>query len=249
LRFFLDFSYNGQHFHGWQRQINAISVQQTIEDCISIIQGDKTSISGAGRTDSGVHAKQMIAHLDLKELKLDIKDLIFKLNLLLPKTINIHNIIPVKEDAHARFDAISRTYKYYICDVKNPFYYPYRYYLREKLNLKKMNIAAKILIGKKNFKCFCKKSNNIMNYECIVKEAFWKKTKKGAVFTITSNRFLRNMVRSIVGTLIEIGIEKRSVTDLAEIIKSKNRDNAGYSVPAGGLFLTKIVYPKSIFIK
>ena len=248
MRFFLDIGYNGEQFHGWQRQINASSVQQTLEECISVIQRSKISVFGAGRTDTGVHAKQMIAHFDVNKLSLNKNDFVFKLNLLLPNTINVNKIIPVKDFAHARFNAISRTYKYYISQIKDPFNYSFQYYLREKLDLKKMNLAANILIGSHNFRCFSKSNSNVKNYDCDIKEAFWNETKNGATFTISSNRFLRNMVRSIVGTLIEIGIEKKNLEDLNEILQSKKRSNAGYSVPANGLFLTKVVYPKSIYI-
>ena len=248
LRFFLDFSYNGERFHGWQRQINASSVQQTIEECISIIQGSKISISGAGRTDTGVHAKQMIAHFDVNKLRLNKNDFMFKLNMLLPDTVHANRIILVKDDAHARFNATSRTYKYYVSQIKDPFNYPFQYFLRDKLDYEKMNLAAVTLIGNNNMKCFSKSNTNVNNYICDVKEAFWEKTKNGGVFTITSNRFLRNMVRSIVGTLIEIGIEKKNIDNLDEIINSQKRSNAGYSVPANGLFLTKVVYPQSIYI-
>lgn len=248
MRFFIDLGYNGSQFHGWQRQINASSVQQTLEECISIIQRSKISVSGAGRTDTGVHAKQMIAHFDVNKLSLNNNDFVFKLNSLLPNTINVNKIIPVKDTAHARFNAISRTYKYYIGQVKDPFNYPFQYYLREKLDFKKMNLAANILIGNHNFKCFSKSNSNVDNYNCEIKEAFWNEIENIATFTISSNRFLRNMVRSIVGTLIEIGIEKKNIEDLKEILQSKKRSNAGYSVPANGLFLTKVIYPESIYI-
>ena len=247
MRYFIQLSYNGSNFHGWQKQNNANSVQQTLEDSMSIIQGSDILVVGAGRTDTGVHARKMIAHFDVEALRFAEDDFTFKLNQLLPRSISVISIRAVKDDSHARFDAISRTYYYYIHKVKDPFDYPFHYYYKENLDWKIMNKASKILMNHQDFECFSKSNTDVKTFKCEIEEAFWEVNKNGAVFKITANRFLRNMVRAIVGTLIEIGLGKKDINDLKQILISKKRSNAGYSVPANGLFLYNIKYPKSIF--
>ena len=249
MRYFIEFSYNGAEFHGWQKQNNATSVQQIIEKSLSLIQGEHLTVVGAGRTDTGVHAKFMTAHFDIKKLSKLKEDFIFKLNQLLPKSIIIKNIRRVKDDAHARFDATSRTYKYYLSLAKDPFNYSLHYFYNGNLDWDLMNKASKIILNNSDFECFSKSNTDVKTFECEVQKAFWKKNNNGAVFEITANRFLRNMVRSIVGTLIEIGNGKKKINDLEKILMSKQRKNAGYSVPAKGLFLTEINYPNSIFLE
>ena len=249
MRYFIEFSYNGSKFHGWQRQNNAISVQQTLEESLSLILGEDISVIGAGRTDTGVHAKFMTAHFDVKKLCKTKKDLIFYLNQFLPKSIVINDLKKVKDDAHARFNATSRTYCYYISQVKDPFDYPLHYYYKENLDWNLMNQASAIIINHNDFECFSKSNTDVKTFLCDITEAFWETNLNGAVFKITANRFLRNMVRAIVGTLIEIGLGKKNIKDLEKILASKERGNAGYSVPANGLFLTEITYSNLIYLK
>ena len=249
MRYFIEFSYNGSDYHGWQRQNNAISVQQVLEESLTLIQGENINVIGAGRTDTGVHAKFMVAHFDVKELSKIENDFIYKLNQLLPKSIVMMNIRQVKDDAHARFDAVSRTYLYYISEVKDPFNNSLHYFYKEKLDWDIMNQASKIITNYKDFECFSKSNTDVKTFLCDIEKAFWEINDNGAVFKITANRFLRNMVRAIVGTLIEIGNGKKKIKDLEKILKSKERSKAGYSVPAKGLFLTEIKYPNQIFLK
>ena len=248
MRYFIEFSYNGSEFHGWQRQNNALTVQQILEESLSLIQGELLTVVGAGRTDSGVHARLMVAHFDVNELSYKKINFIFKLNQLLPKSIVILDLRSVKLEAHSRFDAISRTYFYYISLIKNPFDYPLHYFYNGKLDWKLMNQASEILTNHKDFKCFSKSNTDVKTFLCDIDKAIWNLNDNGAVFEITANRFLRNMVRAIVGTLIEIGNGKKNINQLEKILASKKRANAGYSAPANGLFLTKIIYPNSIYL-
>ncbi|WP_104736172.1 tRNA pseudouridine(38-40) synthase TruA [Hanstruepera ponticola] len=245
MRYFLELSYNGKAYHGWQNQPNAISVQEVIENAISKLLNTEIKIVGAGRTDAGVHAKQMFAHFDLDE-KIEREDLKYKLNAFLPKDIAVHAIFEVKPDAHARFNATSRSYLYRLALEKDAFNFDSAYYLKKHLNINLMNQAAKELLGHKDFQCFSKTHTDVKTYYCDIQNANWQQIGNELHFTITADRFLRNMVRAIVGTLINVGLEKITVEDLQAIIASKNRSEAGYSVPAHGLYLTKIQYPEAI---
>lgn len=247
LRYFIEIAFNGKNYHGWQNQPDAVSVQQTLEEALSTILRAPIEIVGAGRTDAGVHAKQIFAHFDFAEVK-ETESLIYKLNSFLPKDIAIKNIFPVREDAHARFDATSRTYEYHICLEKDPFVIDFCHKLNQCPDVEKMNEAAKILYNYQDFQCFSRSKTDVKTYNCTISFAEWKKMENRLVFTITADRFLRNMVRAIVGTLLDIGFEKITVNDLHNIIKSKNRSNAGTSVPAEGLYLTRVVYPKELFL-
>ncbi|MBP2830894.1 tRNA pseudouridine(38-40) synthase TruA [Aquimarina sp. U1-2] len=247
MRYFLELSYNGDPFHGWQRQPNAISVQEVLENSLSTLLRGKTAVVGAGRTDTGVHAKQIMAHFDHHDT-LENQDFVYKLNSILPAEIAVHSIKKVKEESHARFDAISRSYEYHLHLKKDPFLSKNSYYFRKSLDVDVMNEAAKLLLNYTNFKCFSKSKTDVKTYNCNITEAIWIKNQDQLVFKITANRFLRNMVRAIVGTLIEIGIHKLYVHDLIAIIKSEDRSRAGYSVPAHGLYLTSVNYPKEIYI-
>ncbi len=247
MRYFIYFSFNGKHYHGWQKQKNSLTVQEKIEESLSVLLKDKILVTGAGRTDAGVHAKQMVAHFDFNEHFENSNKLVFKLNQFLSNDISVKSLKSVKNNAHARFDAISRTYEYHISRDKDVFSEEYSYHLNYSLNKKKINEAIKIIINNKDFKCFTKSKTNVTNYICNIIDSKWMEFDKKYVFKITANRFLRNMVRSIVGTLIDVGLEKTSIDDFIEIIMSKNRSMAGYSVPAKGLFLTKISYPEEIF--
>ena len=245
MRYFLELSYNGKAYHGWQNQPNAISVQEVVENAISKLLNSKIKIVGAGRTDAGVHAKQMFAHFDL-DTKIEGDDLKYKLNAFLPEDIAVHDIFDVKPDAHARFNATRRSYLYRLSTEKDAFNFDSAYYLKKQLNIGLMNQATKELLGHKDFQCFSKTHTDVKTYYCNIQSAKWQQIGNELHFTITADRFLRNMVRAIVGTLINVGLEKITVEDLQAIIASKNRSEAGYSVPAHGLYLTKIEYSESI---
>jgi len=245
LRYFIELSYNGKAYHGWQNQPNAISIQQVVEKALAVMLKEQIAIIAAGRTDAGVHAKQMFAHFDTIH-NLNKSNLQYKLNAILPKDIAVHHIFKVKEEAHARFDALSREYLYKISLKKNVFTFEETYYLKLNLNVDKMNEAAKILFQYKDFQCFSKSNTDVKTYHCNIMKAEWIKENNELQFIIKADRFLRNMVRAIVGTMINIGLGKIDIEDLHSIIKSKNRSNAGFSVPAHALFLTKIEYPDDL---
>lgn len=247
MRYFIELSYNGEKYHGWQNQPNAISVQEVIEKALSTLLRTQISILGAGRTDAGVHAKQMFAHFDT-DIKFDSENLTFKLNSFLPKDIAIYAIYPVKIDAHARFDATARTYEYWIVTEKNPFYNNAAHTVFKKLDVTLMNEAAKELFVYNDFKSFSKTHTDVKTYICKIEKAVWEQRNELLVFTIKADRFLRNMVRAIVGTLLEVGLGKLSITAFKEIIESRNRNNAGTSVPGKALYLTEVIYPAETFI-
>lgn len=241
MRYFIHLAYNGTPYHGWQIQPNATSVQETLNNALSVLLQSDINLMGAGRTDTGVHAKEMYAHFDF-EILLDIPNLVHKLNSYLPKDIVIYDIIPVNDDAHSRFDATKRTYEYHIHQFKNPFLHQLSWYFNQPLDIALMNEAAKLLFNYTDFECFSKVNTDVNTFDCTIFEAYWKKEKDQLVFTITANRFLRNMVRSIVGTLVNVGLKKITLSDFKAIIESKNREKAGFSVPAYGLYLKEISY-------
>ena len=247
MRYFIELSYNGRAYHGWQNQPNAISVQEVLEEALSTLLKEKIAIVGAGRTDSGVHAKQMFAHFNTVN-KFSLEKLTYQLNSFLPNDIAVHDIFNVNEEAHARFDAISREYKYKISLHKNVFSFNNSYYFKQELDVNKMNEAARILFEYKDFECFSKSNTDVKTYNCKILKAEWTYEANELVFTIKADRFLRNMVRAIVGTLIKVGIGKINTDELHDIIKSKNRSQAGASVPGHALYLEKIEYPKHIKI-
>lgn len=242
MRYFLEFAYKGTNYHGWQYQPNATSVQETLTKAISTILKTEIELVGAGRTDSGVHAKQMFAHFDY-DMEIEVSYLCHKLNSFLPKDIAILNIYKVHNEAHARFDASKRTYEYHIHTKKDAFESNDSWYYQNELNIDKMNEACKILFNHIDFECFSKVHTEVNTFNCKIFEANWKQINNGFVFTIAADRFLRNMVRAIVGTMINIGLEKVSLHDFVQIIESKDRKKAGFSVPAHGLYLTKVEYP------
>jgi tRNA pseudouridine38-40 synthase len=217
-------------------------VQQTLTKALGVVLKDKSiEIMGAGRTDSGVHASQMFAHFDY-ENPIDVQTVVHKMNSFLPKDIAVLNIIQVQENAHARFDAKQRTYEYKINTRKNVFLDQLSWYYNKELDLDAMNGAANLLLEFTDFQCFSKVHTDVNNFNCKITEAFWKTENGQLIFTISADRFLRNMVRSIVGTLVYIGLRKISEVDFRTIIESKDRKKAGFSVPAHGLFLTQIKY-------
>ena len=216
MRYFIEIAYNGTDYFGWQIQPNAITVQEVLEDKLSTLLKTKIKVTGAGRTDAGVHAKQLFAHFDCDEIE-QTTELQFRLNSFLPKDIAISKIIEVKEDAHARFDAVEREYEYIVSLKKDPFSERLAYQIHNMPDVELMNKAAKVLLDYKDFQCFSRSKTD-----------------------------LRNMVRAIVGTLLDIGYGKTSIEKFHEIIKNKDRSKAGASAPAHGLYLTKVQYPETI---
>ena len=244
MRFFIELSFNGSNLHGWQIQPNANTIQAELNKALSAILNNVISVVGAGRTDAGVHAKQMFAHFDF-EGDLEIEILLTKLNGFLPNNISIHQIFKVDDNAHARFDAISRTYQYYIINEKNPF--NKNVYLHYKtLNIDAMNLACKYVLGKQDFTSFSKLHSQTHTNNCDVMIANWQQQEDELIFTIKADRFLRNMVRAIVGTLLKVGEGKIIAEKIKEIIAKKDRSEAGISVPAHALFITKIEYPERL---
>lgn len=245
-RYFIYLAYNGKNYCGWQIQPNGITVQQTVQQCLSILLRKPVTVIGAGRTDTGVHASLMVAHFDWEDI-LPNTTLTEQLNGILPYDIFIYKIVPVKENSHARFDAVSRTYKYYITYQKDPFQHELLCRLKRPLNKDLMNEASNILLEYSDFTSFCKLHSNTKTNICQIGKAEWNTVQGIDVFTIQADRFLRNMVRSIVWAMIDIGKNKLSVADFKKIIESKNHAIVTASAPAHALFLTGIEYPDWIF--
>lgn len=247
-RYFIYLSYNGANYCGWQTQPNGITVQESIEKALSIILRTPTPIVGAGRTDSGVHARTMVAHFDSAE-ELDKEFVTEKLNRILPWEIAIHRLVEVKSDAHARFDATSRQYRYYVTTEKNPFQHEFKYKIQFQPDIEAMNVCAKILFDYIDFTSFSKLHTDVKTNNCTIMQAEWERQGNDYIFAIRANRFLRNMVRSIVGTLLEAGRGKLNPEGMRNIIEAKNRSKAGTSAPGHALFLEDITYPSEIFIQ
>ncbi len=242
-RYFIQISYKGTNFHGWQSQENAITIQKILTEVMSLKLQEDIELMGAGRTDTGVHASYYIAHFDTTLQNLD-KDEKKKgaINNFLPVDIAVQKIIKVDNNAHARFDAISRTYKYYISLEKNPFISEESVLIKEKLNVENMNLASKALLEYTDFESFCKLHSDNKTSICKIVEAKWYKKNNTLIFEITADRFLRNMVRAIVGTMLDVGREKITIEQFKNIIEKKDRSAAGTSAKAKGLFLTNIEY-------
>jgi tRNA pseudouridine38-40 synthase len=247
-RYFLQLSYKGTNYHGWQVQPNAETVQEVMEKALSTILREEITVVGAGRTDTGVHASFFVLHFDSEKNNLDQTNLVYKLNRFLPSDIAVLKIFPVNNDAHARFSATSRTYKYYISTQKNPFHTETSYHYTVPLNMEKMNEAANLLFEYEDFTSFSRLHTEVKTNNCKIFEAEWSREGEQLVFTIKADRFLRNMVRAVVGTLLEVGRGKLSIKEFCQIIKKKDRGAAGASAPAEGLFLTDIGYPEGIGI-
>jgi len=249
FRYFLHLAYNGKNYHGWQIQDNAPTIQAVLTKTLCLFFKSDIELTGAGRTDTGVHASDFYAHFDLPDpLDIDeIPKIVHKLNGFLNDDIVIFNIIAVKDTAHARFDAVSRTYQYHVSQKKDVFNLDFTYRIYGKLDVELMNEAAIILMDYTDFTSFSKLHTQTKTNNCKVSAAFWEKTQDELIFNITADRFLRNMVRAIVGTLLEVGFHKINIDEFKQIIESKNRSEAGYSVPAKALFLTKIDYPDQLF--
>ena len=249
MRYFIYLSYNGKNYCGWQIQPNGITVQEELEKALSTILRHPVSITGAGRTDTGVHAALMVAHFDTEVPLDDPAQLGEKLNRLLPRDIAISTIRPVKPDAHARFDATSRTYKYYVTDKKDVFRGELACKIHGKMDFAKMNEAAKILFEYTDFTSFSKLHTDVKTNNCRMMQAEWKEENGQWVFTIQADRFLRNMVRAVVGTLFEVGRGKINIEGFRRVIEQKDRCKAGTSAPAHALFLVDIEYPREIMIE
>lgn len=243
-RYFAELSYYGTNFNGWQTQPNAPSVQSETERAISVLLRTPTSIVGAGRTDTGVHAKYYIAHFDYCGIKeVTSKDFVYHLNSVLSRDIVVHSITQVADDAHVRFDAVSREYKYFVSTLKDPFNRKTAAQIYGSFDVQRMNEAAALLTEYDDFTSFAKLHTDVKTNLCRVTFAEWQKEGDTLIFTIRANRFLRNMVRSIVGTLLDVGRGKINIEDFRKIIELKSRCKAGVSAPAEGLYLTDVEYP------
>lgn len=243
-RFFIELAYKGSAYHGWQRQPNALTVQEVLDDALRTVFRQHTETTGCGRTDTGVHAKQFFAHFDLQApAGMSLEKAVISLNGILPPDISVKQIFAAAPEAHARFDAVQRSYEYYIHQRKDPFKQGFSWQLHDDLTIEAMNKAAEILMSYQDFSCFSKSNTQVFTNNCRVTEARWEKLSDGLVFRISADRFLRNMVRAVVGTLIPIGRGEYKPEEIRGIIESKDRSNAGASVPACGLYLTKVTYP------
>lgn len=245
-RYFIQLSYDGTAYHGWQIQPNGITVQETVEKALSVVARETVAVTGAGRTDAGVHASFYVVHFDTENQNLDNEKIIHNLNSLLPYDIAIQRVFKVHPEAHARFDALNRTYKYYLIKSKDPFLRQYAAKESRIPDLVKMNEAACKLLDYEDFTSFSKLGTDVKTNNCKVDLAEWTDEGNKSVFTIRADRFLRNMVRAIVGTLLEVGFGKISIEEFCRIIEAKDRCAAGASVPAKGLFLTGIGYPEQL---
>lgn len=253
MRYFITFSYDGTCYHGWQIQPNGVSVQEVLQNALSTLLRTSIAVVGAGRTDAGVHARMMVAHFDIVKQdsdcvspaasKIDCGQLVYKLNKILPHDIAIQKVERVADDLHARFSATSRTYHYFIHTNKDPFLRAYSWQIYGMLDFRKMNEAAHILMDYRDFTSFSKVNTDTKTNLCTITEAHWDEIEPGVWrFTITANRFLRNMVRAIVGTLVEVGRGKLSLDGFKKVIEEQNRCSAGESVPGNALFLVDIKY-------
>jgi tRNA pseudouridine38-40 synthase len=248
-RYFIELSYDGTNYHGWQIQPNAVTVQEVLNNCLSTVLRQPIETTGCGRTDTGVHATMFFAHFDA-EAPMDHgpwsmgnnENLLRSINAILPKDIAVKRIFAVAENAHARFDALSRAYEYHIHFEKDPFKYGYSWEMRDRPDLGLMNESAAIIREHTDFRCFSKSNTQVKTNICKISRAEWLNKDDGIVFHITADRFLRNMVRAVVGTLLMAGKKEIKPADVSNIIESKNRSKAGTSVPACGLFLTEVVY-------
>ena len=247
-RYFIYCSYKGTAYHGWQVQPNGISIQEVLSAALSTILRTTIEITGAGRTDTGVHARMMVAHFDVEEKLPDINHFTSKLNSLLPCDIAVSIIREVQPDVHARFDAISRKYEYHVVTAKNVFKTGFAARLNENLNFELMNQAAAVLKEYTDFTSFSKLHTDVKTNICDIRHAEWTENDGEWIFTIEADRFLRNMVRAIVGTLFEVGRKKMSIEEFRCVIEAQDRCKAGVSVPANGLYLIEILYPENIFL-
>lgn len=248
MRYFFETAYHGGNYNGWQSQPNALGVQEVLENVFTKIFRTRVQIVGSGRTDTGVHCEQQYFHTDL-DGEIEAGDLIQKLNSFLPRDIAIISITPVKADASARYDAVERTYRYQITLVKNPFLQGLSWHYFKAVNIENMNRAAALMVGEHDFQCFSKVKTDVNHFICDVKKARWVQKGDDLTFTISANRFLRGMVRAVVGTLLDVGTGKVTQKEFVSILRSKDRKMAGANVPAHGLYLQQVKYRPGIFIK
>jgi tRNA pseudouridine38-40 synthase len=248
MRFLFEIAYHGKNYAGWQSQANAVGVQSIVEDVLTKMFRTEIKIVGSGRTDTGVHCEQQFFHADI-EKNFDAALLNQRLNSFLPRDISIQSIRKVKPDVSARYNAVERTYQYRVSSKKNPFLVGLAWHFFKPVDVQTMNKAADLLLGEHDFECFSKVKTDVNHFLCVVKKAEWHKERDLIEFTITANRFLRGMVRAIVGTLLDIGTGKTTMKEFQAIIHSKDRKRAGANVPPYGLYHTKIKYPAHILLK
>ena len=249
MRYFFEIAFNGKPYHGWQIQENAITVQQIVQEKLQLIhKNEKPTVTGCGRTDAGVHAEQFFFHVDIPPIS-NLDKYCFQMNNMLPIEIQLKQIHLVKEDAHARFDALSRTYEYRFSTLKSPFNSGFVTYISEKINVNNMNECCQMIKGKHDFTSFSKTHTDVNHFFCEILEAEWVKKDEQIIFRVKANRFLRNMIRALVGTMVLVGKEKISSSDFKKIIMSKDRTKAGPSAKAHGLFLTNIAYSNHIYVQ
>jgi tRNA pseudouridine38-40 synthase len=241
-RYFASLAYDGTSYYGWQIQPNDVSVQQLINEVFSIVFREPVETTGCGRTDKGVHATQFYAHFDLQNEIDNVEKVLFQINALLPRDIRVYDMIPVPAEAHARFDAIQRSYSYYIKRKPSPFNNNYFWFNRQRVNVDTMNEAAALCLAHLDFSCFAKSGGNQLTKNCIVSECKWLEKGDDLQFTVTANRFLRGMVRAMVGTFYDVGTGKITLNEFKSILDSKDRTEAGKTVPAQGLFLEEVKY-------
>ncbi|WP_282036427.1 tRNA pseudouridine(38-40) synthase TruA [Saccharicrinis aurantiacus] len=246
-RFFIEMAYNGKNYHGWQVQPNAITVQEVMDDCLNKILREAVSIVGCGRTDTAVHASYFVAHFDSEKNEIDEQHFCYKMNRILPKDIAVYSITKVDNETHSRFTATSRRYEYHIADYKTPFNHEFSYLPYYKLDYDLMNEAAALLFNYIDFTSFSKLHTDAKTNNCKIYQAQWDKVGDKWIFSIKADRFLRNMVRAIVGTLLEVGRGKIGVKEFASIIEQKDRGKAGSSAPGNALFLVDVEYPDTLF--
>lgn len=244
----MDIAYRGTAYHGWQVQPNAHTVQEVIHHALSTLLRHPVECVGSGRTDTGVHASQQIAHFDAEPIA-DCAQFVYRLNALLPHDVAVRSVRPVQPQAHARFDAVSRRYHYYIHSAKDPFRQGLSYFFAARLNMDNLNAGLDILSGQRDFQAFSKVHTDVHTFDCEIMDLWWKPSNEGHVFSVKANRFLRGMVRALVGTLLEMGTNKLSPEGLLAILASGDRSAAGRAVPADGLFLTEVTYPETIYLE
>jgi tRNA pseudouridine38-40 synthase len=248
MRYFIELSYKGTAYNGWQKQNNSLGVQQLLEEAIGKILRVPTEVTGSSRTDTGVHAEQQFAHFDASEIN-DTELFVYKINGLIPSDIAVRRVFSVPDDVNSRFAATHRRYEYRISRAKNPFLINQVYILRAELDIAAMNEAAGLLLQYNDFESFSKLHTNVNNFRCSISEAVWREEGDLLLFSVRSNRFLRGMVRALVGTLLEVGKGKKSIADFEKVILSRSRKEAGAQAPAEGLFLVEVGYPAELLPK
>lgn len=247
MRYFFEIAYNGRNYNGWQTQKNGIGIQTVVENAMTTLLQREIKITASGRTDTGVHCEQQFFHTDMDQ-PFDADILRQKMNSFLPQDISIQSIARVREDASARYDAIERTYRYQITRKKDPFHVGFSWHFFKDVDVPTMNKAASLLRGEKDFECFSKVKTDVNHFLCEIKAAEWHERGEMLIFYITANRFLRGMVRSVVGTLLDVGTGKTPISEFESIIRSKDRKKAGANVPPYGLYLMGVKYPSNVFI-